>query len=127
MSDRQECGRCGRGIPPRRHDTGFCSDRCARRQRDEDRDSAESERAHEEGETAARPEDSPHAEFLVIEAADLLAGAVARLVDLGIIDARSEAGDLLLDYASTRHGDSRPIAAVRDAALYLNARRKRHT
>lgn len=49
----------------------------------------------------------------LIFGADRLAGAVDRLVRSGKLDARSEAGDALLDYACSRHGDREPIMAVR--------------
>jgi len=52
-----------------------------------------------------REEISP---FTII-AADRLAMAVNKLVKQGIIDARSEAADRLLDYASQRFGDNNPI------------------
>lgn len=51
----------------------------------------------------------------VIFGAGRLAGAVDRLVRSGKLDARSEAGDALLDYAASRHGDREPIIAVRRA------------
>lgn len=47
--DRQECQECGRGIPPRRRDTGFCSSKCEVAQRKADEASAASEREYLEG------------------------------------------------------------------------------
>ncbi len=38
--------------------------------------------------------------------ADRLAGAVSRLIRVGIIGSRSDAGDALLDYAMVRWGDN---------------------
>jgi hypothetical protein len=46
-------------------------------------------------------------------AADRLAHAVCTMIDRHALDARSLAGDALLDYAEIRHGTSEPIAAVR--------------
>jgi hypothetical protein len=56
-------------------------------------------------------------------AADMLAGAVCRLVRSGALDARSEAGDAVLSYASVRHGDSNPIGNVE--RVYDDARARR--
>lgn len=47
-----ECMRCGRTVPKvRRKLSDYCTDRCAKQQAHEDRESAKSERAHlaEEG------------------------------------------------------------------------------
>lgn len=44
-----------------------------------------------------------------IKAADKLAAAVIALVKAGKLDARSEAGDAVLSYASIRFGDRNPI------------------
>lgn len=41
-------------------------------------------------------------------AADYLAGAVCEMIDLGVLDARSIAGDALLDYAQSRYGSNKP-------------------
>ena len=46
--------------------------------------------------------------FAII-AADRLGFAVKKLIDAGVLDSRSEAGDLLLEYCATRFGDSDPI------------------
>lgn len=45
--------------------------------------------------------------------ADRLAGEVCRMIDQGDLDARSGAGDAVLDYASARYGDRDPIGDVR--------------
>jgi hypothetical protein len=55
-------------------------------------------------------------------AADALAGACCRMVDRDAIDARSEIGDALLDYASSRHGHGDPIGGVRRAYDLLKSR-----
>ena len=39
------CQRCGRLVPARRRDTGFCTDRCAREQERDDRESMRLEQA----------------------------------------------------------------------------------
>jgi hypothetical protein len=43
-----------------------------------------------------------------------LAGAVCAMIDRDALDARSEAADALLDYASLLYGDERPIETVRE-------------
>jgi len=63
-------------------------------------------------------------DWLVIRAADILAGAVLRRMNEhidGEIDARSEIGDALLDYASSRHGDANPLGDVLSAYEKLRA------
>lgn len=47
-----------------------------------------------------------------VRAADKLARAVNKLVKRGVIDARSDAADRLLDYCSGRFGDSNPIGSL---------------
>lgn len=42
-------------------------------------------------------------------AADKLAAAVIKLIKNGVLDARSDVGDKVLDYASARFGDQNPI------------------
>lgn len=49
-----------------------------------------------------------------IIAADKLAGEVNKLVQRGIIDARSGAADALLNYASSRFGDQNPIGYLEE-------------
>lgn len=56
-------------------------------------------------------------------AADYLAGVCSLAVHRHKIDARSEIGDALLDYASTRYGDSNPIGGVDATYQKLRAAR----
>jgi hypothetical protein len=48
MPPREECRRCGRRIPTRRLGTGFCSDKCERKQHAEDEASREMEREYQD-------------------------------------------------------------------------------
>lgn len=50
----------------------------------------------------------------VVRAADKLAAAVSKLVKARVLDARSEAADELLNYASLRFGDSNPIGDLEE-------------
>lgn len=59
--------------------------------------------------------------------ADRLAGEVLKLVDRGVLDARSAAADALLDYASTRHGDDDPMQGVRDTFDQLRTTKEGRT
>ena len=54
-----------------------------------------------------------------VMAADKLAFEVSKLVRKGIIDARSEAADRLLDYASGRFGHSDPIGDLERSIEWL--------
>lgn len=65
-------------------------------------------------------EDRSDTERLLVER---LAGAVCAMIDRGALDARSEAGDALLDYASVTYGDERPIESVRERYLPKRAAR----
>jgi hypothetical protein len=58
-----------------------------------------------------------------LQAAVYLAGACERMVKEGHIDARSEIGDAMLDFASGLYGDRRPIADLRADYEALRARR----
>jgi hypothetical protein len=58
-------------------------------------------------------EEEPISPFTIM-AADKLAAAVSKLVRRGILDARSEAADKLLDYASIRFGDRNPVGDLEE-------------
>jgi hypothetical protein len=58
---------------------------------------------------APTPEASGQRPTLLERSADRLAHEVKRLVERGVIDARSPAGDALLDYGGVRHGEWAPI------------------
>lgn len=65
--------------------------------------------------------------ILTIRAADRLALTVIKLVKSGVLDARSEAGDQVLNYASMRFGDSNPIGDMeKQAQEYENNHPSQH-
>lgn len=59
---------------------------------------------------------------ILLTGADLMAGAVVRLVDAGALDARSELADLALDYGGIRHDGNEPIAGVRKRYAELRSK-----
>jgi hypothetical protein len=60
----------------------------------------------------------------LIVGADWMAGAICRLVDNHTLDARSEPADAMLDYASMRYGDNRPVQDVRDRYRDIQEQRR---
>ncbi len=54
-------------------------------------------------------EESKSVSIFIVRAADKLADAVNKLVKAGVLSARSEAADALLEYANVRFGGRNPI------------------